>query len=250
MNSQICGIWRYPIKSHGRESLSEVMLEAGKTLPWDRHWAVQHNKSDYDGIGWASCKNFMIGTRTPQLAAIRASFDVISKRITLMHDKLGDLTFSPDNSLDVEQFFHWILPILQNSSIRPVKIVSLKNRGMTDSHYASVSIMNMSSHRSVSQQLGKPLEIERWRGNIWLDGGSPWEEFDWIGKRVRIGKATLQVHESIERCLHTTASPKTGRRDIDLLHFLEDKWQHRDFGVYAKVIESGEISIGDSATLI
>ena len=250
MKSHICGIWRYPIKSHGRESLSEITSEAGKTLPWDRHWAVLHDKSDYDGMGWASCKNFMIGTRTPQLAAIRARLDVTTKHITLMHDKLGNFTFSPDSSTDVVQFLRWMAPILPESGFRPVKIISSGDRGMTDSDYASVSIMNMASHRSVSQRLGQSLAIERWRGNIWIDGGAPWEEFDWIGKKIRIGGATLEVREPIERCLHTTANPTTGHRDIDLLQFLEKQWQHRDFGVYAKVIESGQISLGDSATII
>ena len=105
--------------------------------------------------------------------------------------------------------------------------------------------MNESSHRAVSQKLGRPLETERWRGNIWFDGMAPWEEFDWIGKKVRVGGTLLAVHERIERCMHTTANPQTGARDADTLGALEQGWDHRDFGVYAEVIEGGPIAVGD-----
>ena len=48
-------IWRYPIKSHGREALSSVAVTEGATLPWDREWAVAHEASDADGTTWAPC---------------------------------------------------------------------------------------------------------------------------------------------------------------------------------------------------
>ena len=77
-----------------------------------------------------------------------------------------------------------------------------------------------------------------------MDGLAPWEEFDWIGKTVRVGGTVLKVHERIERCLHTAANPKTGARDADTLGALRDGWDHQDFGVYAEVIEGGEIALG------
>jgi uncharacterized protein YcbX len=105
--------------------------------------------------------------------------------------------------------------------------------------------MNMASHRAVSQKIGRPVESERWRGNIWLDGLAPWEEFDWIGRDLRIGAAMLRIREPIVRCMHTTANPVSGIRDTDTLGALEDGWGHQDFGVNAEVVQSGTVSVND-----
>lgn len=245
MTGSVAAIWRHPIKSHGREALEKTHLTAGQALPWDRHWAVLHDHAPHDGDGWASCQNFMIGTRIPALAGIWAKLDEANRTVSLSHGKLGSFQFSPDNAADEKAFFAWLAPILPEDRARPRRIVSAGSRGMTDSAFPSVSIMNMASHRAVSQKLGRPLETERWRGNIWLEGLAPWEEFDWIGRDIRIGRAVLKVRERIVRCMHTTANPVTGLRDADTLGALEDGWDHRDFGVYAEVVETGPVSLND-----
>ncbi len=97
---------------------------------------------------------------------------------------------------------------------------------------------------------GHPLEQERWRGNIWIDGPAAWDELDWCGERIRIGEAVLEVVEPIQRCKHTMANPTTGQRDADTLAALNDGFGHQDFGVYAKVIEGGQINTNDMAEVL
>lgn len=250
MTGTVTQLWRHPIKSHGREALKAVTLTPGQALPWDRFWAVQHDQSKHEGDGWASYQNFMIGTRTPGLAGLWAELDEDARKVSLRHEKLGAFQFHPDDYLEASQFLAWIAPLLPENRAQPRRIVTAGTRGMTDTSYASVSIMNESSHRAVAQKLGRPLEPERWRGNIWLDGLAPWEEFDWIDKKIRIGGAVLAVHERIERCMHTTANPKTGLRDADTLGALRNGWDHQDFGMYAEVIEGGDIALGDKAQVL
>jgi hypothetical protein len=96
----------------------------------------------------------------------------------------------------------------------------------------------------VEQRIGRPLSIHRWRGNVWIDGLAPWEEFDWVGRELRAGDAVLRVRERAERCLATTANPETGRRDADTLGALES-WGHRDFAVLAEVVRGGTLRRGD-----
>ncbi|WP_050929305.1 MOSC domain-containing protein [Aestuariivita boseongensis] len=249
MTGAVTQLWRHPIKSHGREALERVTAVAGQALPFDRFWAVQHDHSKHDGEGWADCMNFMIGTRTPGLAGLWAKLDEGPRRVTLSHEKLGKLTFHPDDYLEASQFLAWIAPLIPENRAQPRRVVQAGTRGMTDTDYPSVSIMNESSHRAVSQKLGRPIETERWRGNVWFDGLAPWEEFDWLGKTIRVGGTVLQVQDRIERCLHTAANPKTGVRDADTLGALRSGWDHQDFGVYAQVIEGGDIAIGDKVEL-
>ncbi|MDP1576426.1 MAG: MOSC domain-containing protein, partial [Cypionkella sp.] len=83
------------------------------------------------------------------------------------------------------------------------------------------------------------------RGNLWLDGAEPWAELNWIGKHLAIGGAVLKIEERIERCSATTVDPETGRPNAPTLVALNQHFGHQDFGVYAVVVESGPIAVGD-----
>jgi uncharacterized protein YcbX len=120
--------------------------------------------------------------------------------------------------------------------------------GMSDAPFASVAVLNMASLRALGQKLGMDLDPRRFRGNLWLEGLAPWEEFDLVGKRLRIGEAELDVIEPITRCRATEANPDTGRRDADTLAALEDGWGHTQFGTYAMVRKAGRVAVGDAVT--
>ncbi len=248
----VAALWRHPIKSHGREALTQVMLSPGQTMPWDRTWAITHERSkfDHDAPKWESCRNFMIGASTPSLAGIWAQFDEVSGLMTLRHDAIGEISFDPDNAADVPRFLEWVSSLCPPEKLRPTGIVKAPDRGMTDTDYPTISVMTAASHEAVAARLGKPLEKERWRGNIWLDGTAPWEELHWLGRHVQIGDAVLEIIAPVERCKHTMANPQTGERDIDTLAALRDGWNHQDFGVYAKVIKGGKIALNDNAKVI
>ena len=243
---RVSALWRHPIKSHGRERIETVELVAGQTMPWDRHWAVTHERTKFDG-DWVPCANFMIGVRTPALAGIWAELDEDAGRLTLRHDDLGEITFDPEN--DVERFLTWVKPLSADQSFEPTGLIS-GSVGMTDSNYPTVSIMTEASHKAVEGRLGRPLEVARWRGNIWLEGTAPWEEFEWVGRDVQIGEAVLHVEEPIERCKHTMANPRTGRRDTDTLAVLREGWDHENFGVNATVTKGGRVAKGDLVKVI
>jgi uncharacterized protein YcbX len=248
----VASLWRHPIKSHGREQINAVTLTAGQAMPWDRHWAMVHDEGKVTpGVAateWAPCQNFMIGTRTPGLAGLWATLDEETAQVTLRHRDLGTIIISPDAESD--RLIEWLSPICPTDRARPAGIVRIGPRGWTDTDYPSVSIMTTASHTAVAKKLGTPLELERWRGNIWLDGTADWEEMTWIDKQVKIGGAVLAIREPIKRCLHTTANPNSGVRDADTLGALDAGWGHKNFGVYAEVIQSGPIRAGDTLELV
>lgn len=248
----VAALWRHPIKSHGRETLNAVTLSAGQTMPWDRHWAVTHERSKFaqDAPEWIHCRNFMTGASTPGLAGIWAQYDDISGLMHLRHDDIGEISFDPDNHDDMARFVVWVAPLCPADRFQPTGIVKAPQRGMTDTDFASISIMTHASHNAVTERLGHPLELERWRGNIWLDGAKPWQEFEWLGKDVQIGDAVLRIISPIERCKHTMANPHTGQRDTDTLTALRDGWGHQNFGVYATVLKGGKIATNDKLQVI
>ncbi len=245
MNGAVTSLWRHPIKSHGRESLDQVSVTPGQTMPGDRVWAVAHEASKADGSDWAPCANFSRAAKAPQLMAISAQLQ--GDRVTLRHPDRPELSFEPDTQQ--QAFLDWVKPLMPADRAASARIVRAPGRGMTDSDFPSISLCNMATHRAVEQRLGRDLSVARWRGNVWFDSLPLWEEFDWLGREVQIGEAVFRIRERITRCLATTANPETGERDADTLGALKN-WGHQDFGIYAEVIRGGALRVGDKVQLL
>ena len=243
-------LWRHPIKGHGVEGLGAVTLAAGATLPWDRVWAIADARARIapGATEWAPCVNFSRGAKSPRLMAIRASVDEAAGRVTLTHPAREPLTVDPDDAGDAARLIAWVTPL--TSPERPAPAFVARSRvGMTDSDFPSIALLNPASLAALSDRLGQPLAMERFRGNIWLEGLAPFAEFELVGQTLRIGGATLRVREVITRCKATTANPETGLVDADTLGGLRAGWGHQDFGVYAEVVTGGRVAVGDAAAL-
>lgn len=245
-------IWRHPIKAHGREELTRIKLSEGRDMPWDRRWAVAHELSEFDPAapGWVPCRNFSRAAKAPKLQAITASVDLHLQKVTLSHPKLKDLTIDPDSDADGGAFIQWVMRISPPDRALPARLVRAPQRGMTDTDYPSISLINLTSHAAVAQHLGQEISPLRWRGNLILGGLEPWAELDWIGKHVRVGHAELEIRAAITRCTATAANTKTGERDADVLGALNSGFGHQLMGVYGVVTKTGDISQGDQVELI
>lgn len=244
---RLAHIIRHPIKGHGREVLASVRLSAGACLPWDRHWAVAHDAAKLTE-GWNPCMNFARGAKAYALNAIESDLDEATATVTLRHPDRGEITFRPDDAADLPRFLDWVRPLNPENRAQPARIVTA-GRGMTDSDFPSVAILNTASLADLSARMGHDLSIHRWRGNLWLDGAAPWAEWDWIGRNIRIGDAVLTIRERITRCMATTVEPATGISNADTLGALDSNFGHQDFGLYAVVVNGGTVATGDAWTL-
>ncbi|HQY44421.1 MAG TPA: MOSC domain-containing protein [Paracoccaceae bacterium] len=245
MTAILASIQRHPLKSHGREELAEVRLTAGEGLPWDRRWAVAHDAAKIDEGQWSPCQNFSRGSKAPKLMAINARLDTDRGALTLTHPDRPAITFRPGDSTDAARFLDWVTPLCPADRARPARLYSIPVRGMTDTDYPSVSILNLASNQALGAALGTELSPLRWRGNFWIDGLPPFAETDLVGRTVRLGSARIEIVEPIERCLATTANPATGERDADTLGALRSLHGHQNFGLYGRVIEGGLVRQGD-----
>ena len=248
MTGHVAALWRHPIKGHGREAVDRIALTAGQTIPWDRRWAVAHELAEADNAAWSPCANFSRGSKVAALMGINAQTDEAAGTVTLSHPDRPDLTLDPDR--DQQMFLDWVRPLMPENRAQSTRIVRVEGRGMTDTDYPSVSILNLASNIAMSDTMDEDISALRWRCNIHLSGIPAWEEFNWIGHTLRVGKAELLVRERIVRCLATTANPATGLRDADTLGTLNTRFGHQDFGVYAEVVTSGEIAIDDPVDVL
>jgi len=86
-------------------------------------------------------------------------------------------------------------------------------------------------------------------------GCAPHEEDSWVGRRVRVGDALVEILGPVPRCATTTRDPSTGIRDFDALRAIAAYRGRRegkkiDFGVYARALEPGTVRVGDSVLLL
>ena len=240
MTPHLARLFRHPIKGVGREELGSVMLAAGACLPYDRHWAVAHEAARLTGA-WAPCANFCRGAKAPALMAVTSRLNEVTGTVALSHPQRHDLVFRPDDPADLPAFLDWMAPLSPPDRARPSQIVSV-GRGMTDSAFQSVSILSLASLGDLAARMSHDLSVHRWRGNIWLDGLEPWQEWNWIGRSLRIGQTELRIEERITRCRATSADPETGLIDADTLGGLQQAYGHQDFGLYATVTCGGAIA--------
>ena len=248
MTATLDRIIRHPLKAIGREELTRTILTRGQWLPMDRVWAVAHERSKLDR-GWGPKANFLRGVTEPKLMAATCVWDDSLAHLHLAHPEAGEISICPDSEADTSVLLDWLSRIWPDDLPRPTGLYRALDGSLTDVPDPWISINSLASNHVVSQLVGNDLSIHRWRGNLWIAGLAPWEEKGWVGKEIRAGAAVLRVHCEITRCKATMASPDTGRRDADTLGALQTLG-HQEFGVYAEVIQGGDIATGDTVEVV
>ena len=138
---------------------------------------------------------------------------------------------------------------------RPIRVIRCDRPGGTRRGNPT-SIISDGSLRELARHAGVEfVDGRRFRMLIDLEDAEPHEEDTWIGHRIALGDAVLQVTKPDARCAITTQDPETGTRDLDTLRTLIAyrglrEGKHADFGVLADVAQPGRIRVGDPVTVL
>lgn len=255
MTAILAHILRHPIKSIGLEEIDGASLEEGRILPLDREWALLHERSKVSrtpnghASDWGRKINFVIGSSAPPLMQVSTRM-LADERMRLMHPAHPPLEIDPENRADLPRLLEWVRPFWPENRPQPTTLVRAPGQALTDNALPFLSLIGQDSLDDLSQRVGQELDRRRFRANLWIEGWPPFAEFDMIGKRLRIGKAVLQVQARIERCRATDTNIETGMRDIDMLTALNQQYGHRDLGVFCLVVEPGRIARGDRIAIL
>ena len=101
----------------------------------------------------------------------------------------------------------------------------------------------------MKKKTGKKIASSRFRANLLIDDIDAWKEFDWVGKKIKIGESVLEVFRRTQRCAATNVNPENAVRDINITNEINSYFGHLDLGVYAKVRKTGIISVNDNLYL-
>lgn len=249
--AEITGLYRYPIKGLTPEHLTRVALRSGQTLPADRRYAIENGPSGFDPEApqWKPKIQFLMLARNERLASLDSRFEDATNRLTIRKDgqivASGDLETAAGRAAIESYFTENFQPELKG----PPKVLSGRDHSFSDVARKVVSIINLDSVRALERMLGATVHPLRFRANLYVQGWPAWSELDLVDQTLAIGQARLKVVKRIKRCPATNVDPVTAKRDLEIPPALSRHLGHMDCGIYAEVIEGGEIGVGDAVAV-
>jgi uncharacterized protein YcbX len=126
------------------------------------------------------------------------------------------------------------------------------NHGMFDE--APVSVISLATIAGIGREAGADLDRRRFRANILLETGSrePFHEDEWVGRVLVFGDGDLPPAASVTlrdmRCIMIDLDPETAARDARVQKTVV-RLNENTSGVYATVVRSGTIRVGDRVYL-
>ena len=248
----VASLYRYPVKGLSPEPLQSVALCTGETLPFDRVYAIENGAGRFDpGAPRHLPKiNFLMLMRDERLATLKTRFEDASETLTILRDgkrvARGQLTTALGRQL-IEQF----IAAYMKAELRGApRIVHAPGHSFSDVAAKCVHIVNLASVRELERIVGRAVDPLRFRANVYLDDGEAWAELGWMDRVIEIGPAKLQAFARTQRCEATNVDPGTGARDMAIPAHLMRTWGHQDFGIYAKIVTGGQISVGTAAAVL
>jgi uncharacterized protein YcbX len=223
--ASVVEVWRYPVKSMAGERLDACEV-AATGLVADRRWAL------VDGSPNRAGKPLTI-REDDQLMAYRARLGRGGVEVVTP----GGAVVGVDGHL---------VSRLAAATSRPLTLRESEGANFDDS---PVLLVNLATVAAFSVEAGMEVDHRRFRANLYVSGLSPEEEIGWIGRRVAVGGAELDVVSRCERCVVITKDPATRATTPELLRVLTHT-QGTCMGVYCQVARVGRVAAGDHVYLV
>lgn len=253
MTARVTAIYRYPVKGFTPEPLEAIAVAPGKGLPNDRIYAVENGPSGFDEAEPKTVPKtrYTVLMNMPRVAAARTRLDDASGVMTASAEGAGEFSGKLAEAEGREGFAAWLAGVLGEDAGGPLKVLRTHSEfRFTDSSRGQISIVNLASVRDLSQRMGVELDPLRFRGNFHVEGWPAWIENEWVGQRLRVGDAQMDVVKRIQRCLATHVNPATAERDADVCRSLFDNYGHVDCGIYLQAATPATVKVGDVASLL
>ncbi|HEX6788231.1 MAG TPA: MOSC N-terminal beta barrel domain-containing protein [Gaiellaceae bacterium] len=224
-------LWRYPVKSFRGEQLDEISVDA-RGVVGDRKFAVRDSNGKLGS-----------GKTTRRFRLLRGLFDFSAETDgdeVVVRAPGGEALRVGDPELDALLTARYGEPL----SLLPEEAVPHFDAG-------PVHLLTAASLRWLEAEYGPSgADRRRYRPNIVLDSsGVGLVEDAWLGATMSIGSCVLQVTERVERCVMPTFAQDGLPRRPDLLRFLVER-NETMLGVYANVVSSGTIAVGDRVVVV
>ncbi len=221
-------LWRYPVKSLIGESLNSFDIN-DRGVSGDRVYAV----SNSDG-------KFGSGKDTRRFRRIDGLFSmsaVTTENGISINFPDGKTLTDNDPSINV---------LLSQTLGQSVALTKEDNISHFDD--GAIHILTTASLSLLHEQLPQcGINPRRFRPNIVIAGQLHDQEL--LGKIVNVGTATLEITHKTERCRMITIDQPGLESRPEILKMVSQNFG-LNFGVYARVISIGSVSVGDRVEII
>jgi uncharacterized protein len=248
MPAHITALYRYPVKGLSPEPLDRAELRVGAHFPGDRLFAIENGPSGFDPAAAEHLPKtrFLMLMKQERLAKLQTRYDDASRILTVSqggHAVVAGNTATSEGRAALEAFF---AAYCAEELRGPPKLLSgPPGFRFMDSRSGFLSIIDTASIAAIAAAAGREkLDPLRFRANIYVEGLGAWGEFGLVGQHMRLGGAVVEITKRIDRCAATDVDPSLGIRDLRMLELMERNFGHHDCGVYARVLEDGEIRSG------
>ena len=253
MNCSLTSIHYCPVKSLSFQSIKSCNIKKNLGMPNDRIFAfsrgvdLEKAKLIEKNPNERKLNNFLTLKNSPVLN--KYNFIYKRNKLTLTFQEKELISISPENPEERSLLSDKLLE-LESLLIKPISL--LKNNDFpfydtTNSNNVmnSISLININSIKDFEKKINEKVEIQRFRGNFYVEGIKAFEERNWINKVIKINNVSFKVEKNIPRCVAINLKPKTDDNSLNLLKSLKKSYNHFDMGIYLTALNEGKINVGD-----
>jgi uncharacterized protein YcbX len=232
-------IVRYPVKSMAGIVTDSAML-GWHGLDGDRRLAFRRTGDD-DGFPWLSASKLPELLMYQPLALDDGSGEPLPTHVRTPSGVELEIR-SPELSAEISERLG-----------KPVELMQLKH-GIFDE--ATISVISLATINGIGREAGLDLDRRRFRANIVVETerDERFLEDAWIGRTLvfRDSDATgPAVHVTLPdvRCVMINLDPDTAAKDARVMKTVA-RLNQNNAGVYATVVRTGVISVGNQVSLV
>ncbi|MCC7372997.1 MAG: MOSC domain-containing protein [Chloroflexi bacterium] len=236
MVATVAGLYRFPVKSMGGESLERVQLQ-WHGFDVDRGF-VFVKAGNLSRFPWLTARDL------PDLVRYHASLtnhENTRKSPVMVQTPTGQVW--PVDSPG-------LLASLERQYDAPLQLLH-PGKGAQDA--AMLSVIGTASVRALAERVGADLDIRRFRQNVVLApvDDAPFVEESWVGRQLIVGAdpaspeaARIRLIRRDHRCMIVNLDPELGGQNPAVLREIAAS-RENCLGLYATVEAQGWLQIGD-----
>ena len=253
MNGIISSIHFSPIKSLSFTNIESCEIKKNLGILNDRKFAFSRIVDAEKALlieknpNKRKLGNFLSLKNSPVLNKYNLTYKDNKLTLTLGGEEIISITAD-----DPEQRSRFISKLvdLESSLMKPIFLLQNDEFPFYDTSnmnkvFNSISLINLNSIEDFEKRINQKIELQRFRGNFYIEGLEAWEERKWIGKIIKINNISFKVEKNIPRCTAINLKPETDISDKSLLKSLKKSYDHFDMGIYLRSVDEGKIEVGN-----
>lgn len=281
-------LWRYPVKSMRGERVDGAVVAPRYGVAGDRGWAVRDEtvgeirSAKRLGALLQCAARYVdepVGLDTPTVEITLPDGHTVRTDDPVVHSRLSEVLGRPVTvwprvpASDTEHYRRrepidqaemrrqYGLaddePLPDMSAIPPEMLAELMEYVSPVGTYFDAFEMHLLTTASLDalrrRHPDAGVDVRRFRPNMVVktnpDVLGEFPEFDWVGRRVRVGGVTVEVLRPMQRCVMIVHSQAELPRDRTILRTLVRE-TGQNLGVGIRVVEGGTIAVGDAVQLL